>query len=217
MSVFVVKLNNLVQGRLDLDPTSDPLAAGTTQIYGDVGTPFTASKQRQIYVAGPRRAYRLLKDGETFTDCNYWKQFAEYDATSNPAGCTAERAFISVQTDDGTVWSDVEDENTYGVGNSGTTTDDAAYGTTTATGLVNFMTTYGQPARFLQVSNTNSGAVSLVGEINGDTNVTFTLTKGSTQVFNVGDLAITKLRLKSASAATCDFSWLASIRTIPTS
>jgi hypothetical protein len=202
MSVFVVNLNNLVQGRLDMDPSTDPVTT-----YGDLGTPFTVSNQRQIYVAGPKRAYRLLKDGETFTDCNYWKQF------TIEGGCDPARAFVHLHSDDGTIWSDVAEENTYGIGGTGTTLISGEFSLLLAEGYVDFMATYGQAARFLQVSNTNGSAVSLVGELNGDTNVTFTLVQNATQVFNVGELAITKLRLKSATAATCNFTWLASIMT----
>jgi hypothetical protein len=207
MSVFVVELNNLVQGRLDMDPSTDPVAT-----YGNLGTPMTTSKQRQIWVAGPHRSYRLLKDGETFTDCNYWKQF------TTDGGCPAERAFLKFAYlgDDGTVWSDVPAENTYGVGGSGTadssadTTDD---GTSDST-LINFMTRYGAPAKFLQVQNTG-GTNALVGTLNGNTDLTFTLVANATQTFNVGDLAVTKLALTSTSGTT--FSWVASIRTQPTS
>lgn len=67
MSVFRVKLNNAQQGLLDIDPSTD-----TSATFGMVGTPFTTSKQRQIFVAGPTNRYRLLQDGDTFTDCNYW-------------------------------------------------------------------------------------------------------------------------------------------------
>jgi hypothetical protein len=207
MSVFVVNLNSAAQGQLDLDPSTDTVAT-----YGNLGTAFTVSNQRQIWVAGPNRSYRLLKDGETFTDCNYWKQFTV------DGGCAEERAFLEFAYlgDDGTIWSDVPSENTYGIGGSGTadssadTTDD---GTADST-LINFMTRYGAPAKFLQVQNTG-GTNALVGTLNGNTDLTFTLIANATQTFNVGDLAVTKLSLVSTSGTT--FSWIASIRTQPTS
>jgi hypothetical protein len=202
MSVFVVKLQNLVQGRLDLDPSTDPLAAGTTATYGDLGTPFATSKQRQIYVAGPHRTYRLLKDGETFTDCNYWKQY------TIEGGCEPMRAFLHLHEDDGTVWSDDPVENTYGVGGAVSLTTDLA------ANVITFVTTYGAPARFLQVQNL-SGAETVTGELNGDTALTFTIGVNGTHTFNVGELAITKLRLKSSGSSSA--SWLASIKTAPTS
>ena len=84
MSVFKVKLNNTKQGLLDQNPLT--------------GSQFAASVQRTIYVAGPGRTYRKLKDGDQFTDCNYWKRF-----TSTIVG--DEAAFIEVVTDDGSVYS----------------------------------------------------------------------------------------------------------------
>ena len=62
MSVFQVKLNNNKQGVLDTDSLT--------------GLELETSIQRQIFVAGPKRKYRLLVDGATFTDCNYWKRLA---------------------------------------------------------------------------------------------------------------------------------------------
>ena len=69
MSVFKVKLQNVDQGLMDLDPSTHPLSSGSAATYGQLGSPEDISLQRQIFVAGPNRTYRLLKDGETFTDC----------------------------------------------------------------------------------------------------------------------------------------------------
>ncbi len=195
MSVFKVKLQNTKQGLLDLDPSTHPLAAGNAATYGQLGEPFgsdfpnsgSASLQRQMWVAGSNRTYRLLKDGEQFTDCNYWKQFA-YPQMD------LEFAFIEVVSDDGSVYSDVAEENTFGVGGSYTlspTYDD--------TNTIDFVGTYGGPAHFLQVQNTD-GTESITGELNGDTNLTFQLAAGESQIFNTGDLAITQLRLKNTDA-----------------
>lgn len=172
MSVFQVKLNNVAQGLLDIDPST--------------GVQATTSNQRQVYVMGPKKINRKLSDGDTFTDCNYWKKFAYPQVPY-------EQAFISVLTDDGSVYSDVPEENTFGVGSSLT------LGTSyTTPNTIDFVTTYGGPATFLQVQNLDSSIV-MTGELNGDTNLIFTLAGGETQVFNTGDLAITKIRLKAAS------------------
>lgn len=202
MSVFKVKLQNIKQGLLDMDPSTHPLSAGTAAIYGDLGDPEDVSLQRQIFVAGPNRTYRLLKDGEQFTDCNYWKRFA-YPQVAQ------EFAFIEVVTDDGSVYSDIPEENTFAAGASETLTTD--YADT----VVDFVDSHGGPARFLQVQNLDATAV-VNGELNGDTNVTFQLGGGETQIFNQGDLAITLLRLKSDSASSAA-SWIASVRSTPTS
>ena len=192
MSVFQVNLNNTVQGRLDLDPTTD---VSTT--YGNLGTAFTVSKQRQIWVAGPNRRYRLLKDGATFTDCNYWKQFAYPQ-------CPLDRAFITVVSDDGSIYSDIAEENVFTKG--ATVILSTAYSGT----VIDFVNTYGGPAKFLSVQNLD-GSIAISGELNGDTNVTFKVNAGETMMFNQGDMVITYLRLKGASG-TPQASWIASIK-----
>lgn len=197
MSVFKVQLNNIQQGLLDLDPTTDPNASGTNAIYGDVGTPFSVSLQRQIWVAGPNRRYRLLKDGATFTDCNYWKQFA-YPQTSY------DKAFISVVTDDGSIWSADPSENVFTEGATVTLT------TNFSDTVIDFVNTYGGPAQFLSVQNLDA-TIKITGELNGNTNVTFVVDAGSTMMFNQGDMVITMLRLKAASG-TPQASWIASIQ-----
>ena len=198
MSVFKVKLQNIDQGKLDIDPSSYVAGSG----YGQVGTAFATSKQRQIYVAGPNKTYRLLKDGDTFTDCNYWKQFA-YPQVA------LEHAFINVETDDGSVWSDIPEENTFIKGETVTLT------TSLSGNSIDFVNDYGGPARFLQVQNLD-GTKAVTGELNGDVDVTFYLNAGESQIFNTGDISITMLRLKTSSG-TSSANWMASIRSTPTS
>lgn len=198
MSVFKVQLQNVKQGLMDLDPSTHPAVQGNAATYGQLGDPEDISLQRQIFVAGPNRTYRLLKDGETFTDCNYWKRFA-YPTVGQ------EFSFINVITDDGSVYSDIPSENTFAAGADGTLSTD--YTDT----VVDFVTTYGGAARFLQVQNLDTTAAVVNGELNGDTNVTFQLAAGETQIFNQGDLAITALRLKTDNAGS-PYSWLASVR-----
>lgn len=197
MSTFQVQLQNIEQGKLDLDPSTHPLAAGSAATYGKLGAAFTTSKQRQVWVAGPKGTYRLLIDGETFTDCNYWKRFCYPQVTR-------EFAFLTCTSDDGSVYSDVEEENTFAVG--ATLTMAADYSTANT---VDFVTTHGGAARFLQVQNL-SGSNSVIGELNGDVNVTFTLGTNETQIFNQGDLAITQLRLKGTAGQAA--SYIASVK-----
>lgn len=174
MSVFRVKLNNAGQGTLDVNPST--------------GAQFSASKQRSVYVMGPKKVNRLLRDGDTFTDCNYWKRFA-YPQVS------LEQAIIEVVTDDGSVYSDVASENTFAVGQ----TFSALATSYNADNTLDFVTTHGGPALFLQLQNTH-GSINLTYELNGDTDVTGTLAFGETVMFNTNDLAITQIRLKSASS-----------------
>lgn len=172
MSIFRVQLQNQGQGLLDIDPTT--------------GVPFTTSKQRSVYVMGPGKINRELKDGVTFVDCNYWKRFAYPQVPY-------EQAFISVVSDDGSVYSDIAAENTFGVG--GTYTLSTSFSTTNQ---IDFVNTYGAAAQFLQITN-NDAAISITVQLNGNANLSFTLKAGVTQVFNNNDLAITLIQMKSAS------------------
>ena len=103
MSVFRVKLSNIDQGTLDLDPSSN-----TSTTYGQLGEAFGThnpnsedySRQRSVFVMGPNKINRLMVDGETFSDCNYWKRFAFPQTTH-------EHALIETVTDDGSIYSDI--------------------------------------------------------------------------------------------------------------
>lgn len=197
MSVFKVKLNNNIQGRLDINPTTD-----MSETQGYVGIPFSVSKQRQIFVAGPNKKLRTLSDGDIFTDCNYWKQF-----TAEEAG--EEFGFIEVVSDDGSIYSEIPEENTFSIGETLTLT------TNFADNAIDFIETYGNPLRFLMIQNLDS-SIAVTGELNGDTNITFVIGAGETMMFNQGDMVITSIRLKSASG-TPDVSYVASIRSSCTS
>lgn len=182
MSVFRVKLASTSQGRLDIDPTT--------------GMPFTTSKQRTIMVTGPNRIQRQLHDGETFTDCNYWKQFA-YPQT------TLENAFIEVVTDDGSTYSSVESENVYPVvwlpGTAGVIGAGAAPDDTNMS--LDLVDTYGGPAVFVQIQNTD-GSHSVQVKLNGSSSAVFTLDTNSTQIFNHGDLVISKIEFDNSASGT---------------
>jgi hypothetical protein len=193
MSVFKVKLNNNKQGRLDINPSTSSVGA-----LGS-GIQFDESKQRQIYVAGPNGVYRLLKDGEEFVDCNYWKRFT-------PEVIGEEYSFIEVINDDGSIYSDISEENTFSVGGTVSLTID--YSDT----VIDFVNEHGSPARFVMIQNLD-GEIKIFGEINGNSNITFLVGPGETMMFNQGDIVITSLRLKGFSG-TPDASYIASIRSV---
>lgn len=153
---------------------------------------------------GPLHTNRLMKDGDTFTDCNYWKQFA-YPQT------TYTNAFIEVLSDDGSFYSNVPDENTFGIGATWTVNTTSF----TSAFTIDFVGTYGAPATFLQVTN-NDATNSVVCQLNANTNIQFTLPKGTTQVFSSGDIAITMLQVK-ASAGAPNVTVIASVRSLPQS
>lgn len=185
MSVFRVKLNNTQQGLLDIDPRTN--------------APFTTSIQRQMYVAGPKGIRRQLVDGETFTDSNYWKQFA-YPTLP------LDQAFIEVVTDDGSVYSDVAEENVYPVvwlpGTDGVIAADDTYDDDNMS--LDIVDTYGAPAMFVQMQNSDSAGVLV--KLNDNDDAVFTLEGNSTQIFNKGDLVITKIAFDNSSSGAGEVS-----------
>jgi len=181
MSVFKVKLNNTAQGLLD-----KRFDAG---VEGAQGSQFTTSIQRTIYVAGPGKKYRKLFDGDTFTDCNYWKRFAYPQVPLS-------EAFIEVVTDDGSVYSDVSEENTF----------PRVYNIVVASGSefdnneADILGDNGGYATFVQI--TNKGANDVDCRINDVGDAVITIGSGETQVFNSGDLLISKLNFEETDGAT---------------
>ena len=174
MSVFRVKLNNTQQGVLDLNP------ATTAE--------FVTSIQRTVYVTGPKKIYRKLADGETFTDCNYWKKFA-YPQVSY------DQAFIEVVTDDGSIYSEIEEENNY----PSVYTISVNDGTAFAANEADIVGDYGSPANFVQINSTDASGGDIRVKLNGLAGAIFDLKAGDTQVFNYGDLAVTKLNFDNDS------------------
>jgi hypothetical protein len=186
MSVFKVHLNYPgKQGYLDFNPaTASP---------GFLGNQMQPSKQRTMFCAGPNRIYRELFDGQVFTDCNYWKRFAYPQVPQ-------EVAFIEVLTDDGSIYSDIPGENTfpkvfypYSV----------LIADTFATNFIDILGTYGAAATFVQITNLGTAATqNITVQLNGDVDAVMLLAFGDTQVFNAGDLAVTKLGFDGGTADT---------------
>ena len=126
MSIFQVCLNNGVQGNLDVIgststaggvPIVDTVSTGAPTGIVTAGTlPSTqsvySSLQRTVYIMGPRKINRELKDGTTFTDCNYWKRYCDAAITTG-GGATSQTAILRCIYDDGTVWSDDQSENSF--------------------------------------------------------------------------------------------------------
>ena len=173
MSVFRVKLNNSAQGALDINPSTL--------------LEFSSSIQRTIFVTGPKRIYRKLFDGDTFTDCNYWKKFAYPQVPYD-------QAFIEVITDDGSIYSEVEEENNYPKVYTLTVLDGSAF----AANVCDIIGDTGAAANFVQINNASGGGDVRV-KLNGLAGAIFDLNAGDTQVFNYGDLAVTKLNFNANS------------------
>lgn len=201
MSVFKVKLNNVNQGLLDLDPSTATSISALN--HSQLGSQFAVSKQRTIYVTGPGKTYRKLKDGEQFTDCNYWKRFAYPQVP-------LEEAFIEVVTDDGSVYSDVAEENTFArVWNIL-----VPQGTSFTDNVIDILGTTGGHTVFTEIVNQGSTAVRV--RVNGSADAVFDLGAGEHQIFNAGELAITKLEFVNnvSGGTTADIQVIASIRSV---
>lgn len=187
MSVFKVKLTNVAQGLLDTNGQS----SGT-------------SVQRGVWVMGPNKVNRLLLDGATFTDSNYWKRYAYPQVPYD-------QAIVTVVTDDGSVWVDnPPNARTFPV----VSTFSVANGTTTYTtdNTIDYLGTYGSYASYVQISTTTSSATC---RINGS--VEISISTSANQIFNPGDLDISKLEFKNASGGgTAAVVVLASVRSVET-
>jgi hypothetical protein len=192
MSKFQVTLNNSAQGLLDINPT-------TSVPYSEL----IPSLQRTLYVAGPNRKYRKLKDGDIFYDCNYWKQFSYPNATY-------ETAFITVLEDDGSIYSDVADENVF----PSVYTLNVAHGSSFSSNVVDIFGDTGSYAAFVQI--TNQGMTPVQVRLNGLNTAVFDLQDGETQVFNNGDLPVTKLEFSNTISGGSDtmIQVIASVRSV---
>jgi hypothetical protein len=188
MSVFRVKLNNSAQGALDINPSTL--------------LEFSTSIQRTIFVTGPKRIYRKLTDGDTFTDCNYWKKFAYPQVPYD-------QAFIEVVTDDGSIYSEVEEENNYPKVYTLTVLDGSAF----AANVCDIIGDTGAAANFVQINNAAGGGDVRV-KLNGLAGAIFDLNAGDTQVFNYGDLAVTKLNFDNNSGSDADVQVIVSIKSV---
>jgi len=181
MSVFRVKLTNNRQGLLD--------------IYDN---------QRTAYIMGPNRVNRRLKDGETFTDCNYWKRF------SYP-NLPLEEAFIEVVEDDGTIYSDQIKDNTY----PKVYDISAAAGSSFAANRADIAGDSGSFALFAQISN--QGEESVRVRLNGMETAIIDLPAGATQTFAVGDLTIGLIEVANPSGVEVGVQVVVSVRVVSTS
>lgn len=185
MSVFKVKLTNVAQGLLDTNGQS-------------TGT----SIQRGVWVMGPNRVNRLLLDGATFTDSNYWKRYAYPQVPYD-------QAIVTVVTDDGGVWVDSPvNARTFAVASTFSVANLTT--TYTAANTVDYLGTYGSYASYVQISTATS---SVTCRINGS--VEITISTSASQIFNPGDLDISKLEFKNPSGGgTAAVSVLAAVNSV---
>jgi hypothetical protein len=173
MSVFQVRLNNANQGKMDVDVNRAQRAV---------------SLQRTVYIMGPNKVNRKLKDGDSFTDSNYYKRFCYPQVP-------LDQAILVCTSDDGSVYSDDGSIATY----------PKVYhlscdaGSTYTDNVANIATDTGSYATFVQVTNTHASQ-SINVKINGVTDAYFTLKAGDSQAFDQGDLQITKIEVDNSAS-----------------
>lgn len=180
MSTFKVKLTNSAQGLL------------------------SGPNQRSVYVMGPKKINRILKDGDVFEDCNYWKRFA-YPQTS------LENAFIEVVYDDGVQYIDNEITNFPKVFNI-----ISEPGSDFTDNKADILKTTGGSAVFAQITNENEEEGVKI-RLNGSNDAIIDLPAGSTQSFQAGDLSIGIIEVKNESESQVRVQVLVSISVIPNS
>lgn len=214
MSVFAVNLTSTQQGQLDLNP-----ATATSILIGNLGGNYQGSQmspsiQRTMFVAGPNRIYRELFDGQTFTDCNYWKRFAFPQVP-------LDQAIIRVVTDDGSIYSDIPSENTFPVtpfntAGSGTSfVVGAAFAFTTTDGIIDVLGTYGSYATFASIRNLTANVVKY--QLNGSSTAIMTLSANQAVVYDTGDLLISKLAWQGDGTNANAVEILLGVRSVATS
>jgi hypothetical protein len=147
------------------------------------------SAQRTIYAMGPNKINRKLKDGERFTDCNYWKRFAYPQVPYN-------EAFIEVVTDDGSVYIDGQPSSfvrTY--------TESVTAGTDFDDGYTD-VDIYGDNSGYATWAIITPD-VTIQVQVNGVETSQFSITGGTSYTFNVGEILLSSLQLaRSASSGT---------------
>jgi len=225
MSVFQVVLNNGVQGNLDVlastataggvgivDTVSSAPAGVVTAGTLPSSQSVAFSLQRTVYIMGPRKINREIKDGTTFTDCNYWKRYCDAALTIG-GGATAQTAILRCIYDDGTVWSDDQSENAYPkaallfpsaqfnayVSTAAYPTTPLPFGATNGPDTFNITATFGQPAYFCSISNNQSSFAQAVQvRLNGDNGCIFTIPGSQDWIFNQGDCQIASIEVAYA-------------------
>jgi hypothetical protein len=179
MSRFRVKLNNGTQGLLDINPS-------------------TASIQRSIYVSGPNRIYRELKDGEEFEDSNYWKRYAY-------PNCSLEVSFLEIIEDDGSVWSDYTLNNNAPKAYTLNLDPNSEF----SDNMLDIENQENGFATFVQISNGN-GDIKV--RLNASDTAVFSIKSNETQIFSQGELNLNKIEFKNENEEPVNVQVITSIK-----
>ena len=160
--------------------------------------------QRSAYIMGPNKVNRLLKDGDTFRDCNYWKRFAYPNVR-------LEDSFIEVLEDDGIQYVDNQNNNFPKVYNI-----TAEVESNFIDNVVEILGDTGGYAHFTQITNRSDSSEIRI-RLNGSSEAIFLLPAGSTQSFDAGDVSISKIEIENNNEEQVEVQILVSIMIIPKS
>jgi hypothetical protein len=163
-----------------------------------------SSGQRSAYIMGPNKVNRLLKDGDTFRDCNYWKRFA-YPNVS------LEESFIEVLEDDGIQYVDNQNNNFPKVYNIATEAE-----STFTDNVADILGDTGGYAHFTQITNRSDSSEIRI-RLNESSEAIFLLPAGSTQSFDAGDVSISKIEIENNNEEQVEVQILVSIMIVPKS
>lgn len=177
MSVFQVCLNNSDQGLMDVDVNRVQRAV---------------SLQRTVYIMGPNKVNRKLADGEIFTDSNYYKRFCYPQVPYS-------QAILKCLVDDGSVYSDDANANTYPKVYHLACAAESTY----ADNVADIATDTASYAVFVQITNTHTSQPVNV-KLNGVADAYFTLAGGASQAFNEGDLQVTKIEVDNSASGNVE-------------
>lgn len=177
MSVFQVRL----------------IPPGASAVYAnDASAVNGVSSQRTVELVGPNGVRRIHSDGETFTESNYFKK---YCPLSEGGTMPEDEAYLTLVSDDNTVWDDF---NTTAANKRTVVKHLTVDGGTTYTDAgneIDIAGLYGGYASFLQIITNQDIRV----EINGSHDSIIYLAAG-TQTFNEGEIAANLLRFDNTDS-----------------
>lgn len=149
-------------------------------VYTSGGFWSATSIQMTMYAPGANLTNRVLRDGQVFQDCNYWKQFTQ-------AELGIADAFIETLEDDGIPF-------VAGVTSYQTVVDvvSVAQGSDFASNEINYLDIYGVPASTVTISVTGD---DIVVRLNGSSSADLPLANGSSvsDLLNISQLNFSNL------------------------
>lgn len=150
------------------------------------------SVQRSIYAMGPNKVNRKLNDGDTFTDCNYWKQFAYPQKAYN-------EAFIEVVSDDGSVYQPGF-QSTFVKAYAKTISNGTTH--TTENNIIDVLSDTGSYGIWATISSNEDITI----RINGNSASDFVVEGDVPFTFNNGDVLFSKITIANASGGNATVS-----------